>query len=316
MMQPQENSNAGQSWWAWLWYQRRVWLLLPLLVAFPLFFIGGPEWVAPRFYRELWSQGHMVFFAVLSLWLASVVSMHSPRRWLILSVAVLVVGVIIEGIQSQIGRTASWEDVVRNLIGTWLGLFWSLPADRRVWVGRLLASVLLLWQLSGLASHAVTHYHRIQQFPVLSNFESGHDVKAWSGQVERVTDPVREGSYSLAVHLSTKRFSGIGSYTLHRDWRGYDELVFDLYNPGDETLPINLRINDRQHEKDRPRYADRYNRRLDVQPGWNEYRISLEDVRSAPESRDMNMAEIQQFQLFVHNLEQPRTVYLDHLRLE
>jgi VanZ family protein len=315
-MHAQAHAGTGQSWCAWLWHQRRLWLLVPLFVAFPLFFVGGPEWVAPRLYRELWSQGHMVFFAVLSLWLTSVVSMHSPRRWLVLSLLVLIAGVIIEGIQSKIGRTASWEDVLRNLIGLWLGLFWSLPADRRVWLGRGLASALLLWQLAGLASHAAMHFHRIQQFPVLSDFEGARDLDAWSGQVERVNEPVREGRFSLAVHLGTQRFSGVRSYTLRRDWRGYRELVFELYNPLDDELTINLRINDRQHEQAGRRFADRFNRQLNVSPGWNQFRISLEDVRQAPEGRAMNMAEIQQVQLFVHALEQPRTVYLDYIRLE
>lgn len=308
--------NPKLSPFAWLWQQRRFWLLVPLLVAFPLFFIGGPAWVAPPLYRELWSQGHMVFFALLSLWLTSVVPMHSPRRWLLLTLAILVAGAIIEGIQSQIGRTASWEDGLRNLIGAWFGLFWSLPAHRKVYVGRALASALVLWQLSGLVPHAMSHVYRIQQFPVLANFESPRDLDIWSGNIERVTEPVREGRYSLAVYLEAQRFSGVGSYALRPDWRGYDELVFDLYNPYESALPIVLRINDRQHEQDGPRYADRFNRRLIVQPGWNEYRIALEDVRMAPKGRTMNLAEIQQVQLFVQELEQPRTLYLDYVRLE
>lgn len=258
----------------------------------------------------------MAFFALLSLWLTSVVSMHSPRRWLILTVAILAAGAIIEGIQSQIGRTASWEDGLRNLIGAWFGLFWSLPARRQVYLGRALATALVLWQLSGLVGHGLAHVHRIQQFPVLSNFENVRDLEAWRGPSERVNNPVREGHYSLAMHFGTERFSSVGSYVLHRDWRGYQELVFDLYNPYESALPIVLRINDRQHEQDGPRYADRFNRRLIVQPGWNEYRIALEDVRMAPKGRTMNLAEIQQVQLFVQALEQPRTLYLDYVRLE
>lgn len=309
-------NSLSDYWFAWFWHQRRFWLLAPLLVAFPLFFIGGPQWQAPPLYRELWSQGHMVFFALLSVWLTSVVRMHRPRRWLLLSAAIILVGAVIEGIQAQIGRTASWEDGLRNLIGAWFGLFWSLPARRKVYLGRALATALMLWQLSGLIPHAMSHVHRIQQFPVLSNFESPRDLHVWSGNIERVTQPVREGRYSLAMHFGTQRFASVGSYALRRDWEGYHELVFDLYNPDDEALPIVLRINDRQHEQAGPRYTDRFNQRLTVQPGWNEYRIALDDVRQAPEGRAMNLAEIQQVQLFVQALEQPRTLYLDYVRLE
>src|SRR5690625_7775522 len=97
--------------------------------------------------------------------------MHRPRRWLLLSAAIILVGAVIEGIQAQIGRTASWEDGLRNLIGVWFGLFWSLPAGRGVYIGRLFASVLVLWQLSGLVPHATNHLYRVQQFPVLSRSE-------------------------------------------------------------------------------------------------------------------------------------------------
>lgn len=309
-------NSLSDSWLAWFWHQRRFWLLAPLLVAFPLFFIGGPQWQAPPLYRELWSQGHMVFFALLSVWLTSVVPMHRPRRWLLLSAAIILVGAVIEGIQAQIGRTASWEDGLRNLIGVWFGLFWSLPAGRGVYIGRLFASVLVLWQLSGLVPHATNHLYRVQQFPVLSNFESSRDLAIWNGNIERVTESVCEGQYSLAMHFGTQRYSAVGSYALPRDWRGYHELVFLLHNPYSEALPIVLRINDRQHEQAGPRYADRFNRGLIVQPGWNEYRIALDEVRQAPEGRAMNMAEIQQVQLFVQALEQPRTLYLDDMRLE
>lgn len=308
--------TSGSSWFGWLWRQRRVWLLLPLAVAFPLFFIGGPEWVASPLYREVWSQGHLVFFALLALWLTSVVPMARPRRWLLLSVAIVVAGAIIEGIQAQVGRVASWEDGLRNLIGAWFGLFWSLPSNRKVWLGRALASALVIWQLTALAGHAMNHLHRLQQFPVLASFESPRDLAGWRGRIERVKEPVSEGRYSLAVHLDTRRFSGVRSYTLRGDWRGYHELVFDLYNPLDDAVPIVLRINDRQHEQSGNRFADRFNHRLTVQSGWNEYRIALEEVRQAPEGRAMNLAEIQQVQLFVQDLEQPRTLYLDHVRLE
>lgn len=298
-----------------LWRQRRVWLVAPLLLAFPLFFFGGPERGTPAFYGALWSQGHMVFFALLSLCLTRILPMHSPRRWLILTVSVVAAGAVIEGVQSQIGRTASWEDGLRNLIGAWFGLFWSLPAGRRVYFGRALASVLVLWQLSGLAGHGLAHVYRMQQLPVLSNFENARDLEAWRGPVERVKNPVREGHYSLAMHFGTERFSNVSSDALHRDWRAYQELVFDLYNPYELALPIVLRINDQQHEQNGPRYTDRFNRRLIVQPGWNEYRVPLNDILQAPEGRTMDLAKIQQVQFFTQALEQPRTLYLDNVRL-
>src|SRR5690625_7687786 len=118
------------------------------------------------------------------------------------------------------------------------------------------------------------------------------------------------------MHFGTQRYSAVGSYALPRDWRGYHELVFLLHNLYGEALPIVLRINDRQHEQAGPRYADRFNRGWIVQPGWNEYRIALDEVLQTPERMTMNMAESQQTQLLVHALEQPRTLYIACKRLE
>src|SRR5690606_33262776 len=135
--------------------RKRHWLLVPVLGVVPLFFVGGPDWLSPPLYRAAWSQGHIIFFALLALWLGAWVRLDSPLRWLALTLAVFVSSLVIEGIQSQVGRDANWNDVLRNLIGTWLGLFWSLRADWRVWLGRLLATALLCWQLFGLAQVAL-----------------------------------------------------------------------------------------------------------------------------------------------------------------
>ncbi|WP_341937907.1 hypothetical protein [Marinimicrobium sp. C2-29] len=296
----------------------RRWLLLPLLVAVPLFFIGGPDWVSPPVYRTAWSQGHMVFFALFIVWLGHWIRLDTPRRWLFLSLAVFFSSLVIEAIQSQVGRDASWNDVMRNLIGTWFGLFWGLRPDWRVWTGRFLSSLLLLWQLAGLGSELLSHYHRVQQFPVLSDFEHQRDLASWSGGLKRVTEPVAQGEYSLAIPLGDpsgeRRYTGASLNHLVSDWRGYQWLAFSLHT--EQPLVMTLRINDHRHDRHSNRYDDRLNKRLELAPGWNHYRISLAEVREAPAGRDMNLAGIGRLLLFATNISEKQTIHLDHLRLE
>lgn len=304
-----------QAWYSFL-IERRGWALLLLLPAFPLFFIGGPDWVSPPIYGVAWSQGHMVFFGLLLFWVQAVVPLKTLVRWLAVTLMVVLLSLAIEAIQSQVGREANWQDGLRNLIGAWFGLFWGQRATRAIWLGRLGATVLLLWQLSGLAQSGFNHWQRLERFPILSDFETERQLLDWGGNIKRVREPVAQGKFSLALQLGTERYSGGGLDHLVGDWRGYDYLSLELYHSGAEPLPLTLRINDTQHDRGEGLFEDRFNQRLWAQPGWNNYRIALENVRSAPESRPMNMASIQRLGIFATQLPEPQTVYLDNVRLE
>jgi len=287
-----------------------------LLCIAPFFFIGGPDWVSPPLYRALWGAGHMLFFALFALWLHSYWSLHRPSRWLWLTLGVVGLSLFIEITQSFIGRDGNWRDGLSNLAGTWFALFWLQPAGRRVWLLRLAATALLLWHLQSVGQAALNLMHRMQHFPVLSDFEHRRDLNQWRGDIERVREPVVQGDYSLAVQLGTEPFSGVGLDLLLGDWRHYQILRFSLYNPDDDELPMTLRINDQQHDRHDNRYVNRFNHRLLVQPGWNHFRIDLDDVRLAPEDRDMDMARVQRLGIFATNLPESRTVYLDAMYLE
>ena len=142
--------------------ERRDWLLLPVLIASPLFFIGGPDWLSAPVIREAWGQGHWVFFACLMFWWQGRWPLRAPHQW----------------------------------------------------------------------------------------------------------------------------------------------------------LALTLRINDATHDRNEGLFSDRYNGRLEVTPGWNHFRIPLEDIASAPETRRMNLARMIRLLLFTSGVTEPRWIYLDNLRLE
>lgn len=258
----------------------------------------------------------MIFFALLLVWLGYWMPMGKPRHWLLVSATVFALSIVIETIQSQVGREASWQDVLRNLLGAWLGLFWGLHGDWRVWIGRLFATTLLGWQMFGLMQTGLDHLHRQHQFPVLSDFESVRDLSSWSGSVERVTGIAAQGRYSLAIHLRRGRFSGVNLEHLHSDWQDYEFLYFSVRNPDVDELPLTLRINDLQHDLHGSRVGDRFNQRLQVQPGWNHYRVALRKVREAPQNRNMDLGQIQQLGIFATDLSVERMIFLDDMRLE
>jgi len=293
----------------------RFWLIVPLLAVLPLFFVSGPAWTSAPVYQAAWSQGHMLYFVLLAVWAGSLVRLHTPRRWLLLSLGILALSLAIEGIQAQSGRTASAQDVLRNLIGTWLGLFWSLGPDKRVWAGRAVATGLAVWQLSGFADQVLDHRYRLQQFPVLANFEHARDLAGWQGTIERVRQPAAEGRYSLAVRLNTERYSGARLEHLPGDWHAYEQLRLSIFNPDEDLLKLTLRLNDEAHQRHGNRFDDRFNRRLTVAPGWNEVRIDRADVPTAPADREMDLTRMQRLGIFATRLPGKRTIYLDDVRL-
>ncbi len=299
--------------------ERRDWLLIPVLIASPLFFIGGPDWLSAPVIREAWEQGHWLFFACLLFWVQGRWPLREPRQWLVLTLLVLVLSAVIEGLQTLVGRQATWQDILLNMTGTWLGLFWGQRATRWVWLGRLVSLLLVFWSLQSVVQLSLAEYRQLRQFPVLSDFESRWDLPFWEGSVLRIREPVDQGEYSLAVRLlSTQKnpYAGAHLTRLVSDWRGYQALRLSIFNPGTEMLRMTLRINDTAHDRSEGLFSDRYNGRLMVEPGWNHYRIPLADIANAPENRTMNLARVNRLLIFATGVIEPRWIYLDNLRLE
>lgn len=113
----------------------RRWLApVLLLMLLPLFFVGGPDWASRALYKSAWNLGHIGFFWLLITWLAPLRSQPGqshPERitWLVVTLAVLVAGGLVELAQGSLQRQADWHDMLRNLTGAWLALAWQSPRD-------------------------------------------------------------------------------------------------------------------------------------------------------------------------------------------
>lgn len=288
------------------------------MLILPFFFIGGPDWASSALYRAAWNLGHIVFFGLLTL----VIQLHwgvgGWRQFLGISALVFVLGLGIEALQLIVGRHVDWGDILRNLVGAWLVLVWrrSRLPTWLLWAGRVAATALLLAQLETVANAAAQRIWMANQLPLLSNLDDPRALKQWHGNVARTRLYSSTGEYSLALRLSTDRYSGAGLVEMPQNWRNYQNLNFKLYNPASETLTLTLRINDIAHDRGSNAYDDRFNSRLVAKPGWNSYRINLKSVKEAPTERTMNMGRIRRLMLFTSGLPQPVTVYLDDLRLE
>jgi VanZ family protein len=297
-------------------------LTLILLAVLPFFFVGAPAWMTTDIVRAFSNLAHIVVFALATLLVSGRIDLSHPRRWLLLTVIVVAISVVVELIQSQVGRSASWHDGLRNLTGTWLAIFWLQAPTATVWLGRIATALLLSMELGMVGGTIAAQQRMAAQLPLLSGMESSWDLERWQGiageELARSEDYATEGNYALIARLTTSEFSGISLTKMPNDWRAYNELSFDLYNPQDHELQITVRIHDADHEvsEARWRFADRFNQRLMAEPGWNRYRISLKEVEQAPEGRKMDLSLIKELRLFAAGLEEVKVIYADNFRFE
>ncbi len=297
-----------------------------LLLAAPLFFIGGPDWVSSTLLKNIWNFGHVIFFALLLVVVQWFVPLTQWRHWLGVTVLALAGGGLVEVVQHFVGRHASWADLFNNLAGVWLGLFWgqrlgATPHARLVCGARLMSLLLIgpgLWLVVDAAWAEVSLR---RTFPLLNSFESRAQWQQVTANPARVqVQPSHtvfsHGGQALQATLAAGGYSGLRVRVCYGDWRGYEFIAMDLFNPDPDVLPLGLRLSDVIHDRSGNRFDDRFNRALVLQPGWNNLRIAIADIEQSPRHRTMQLDGVCNLGIFASGLPHPRRFYLDNIRLE
>jgi hypothetical protein len=296
-------------------------LVAVALVCLVLLFVGGPVF-SQRSHAYLWGLGHLLCFAAWSALLGVWRRDWTYRRlfWVVIG-ATLGGSLVIELLQTMVGRYFSLVDMFNNVVGSLLTLaFFSsqrlvLPLLRR----RLMQGIALLLLLVScfpLGRVLLDEYKARQALPVLADFESPSELERWGGaDISLSGDVVSHGRFSLKAVLTTDHYSGISFKFFPRDWRGYRGLSFDLYNPSADPLRVTCRIHDRLHSANDNAYSDRFNRSYLLLPGWTTIDLDLEQVARAPQTRTLELSQIDGLGLFVTQQPVSKILYLDYLRL-
>lgn len=234
----------------------------------------------------------------------------------------ILTGVLVEFFQCTIpGRVFGVDDLWRDLIGIIIALVVVIIKARRDILLRItslvVGCVFGLLAIFPLFSHVADERAAKIKFPMLSEFETKREISRWVGNVDTLTltsEQVLQGRYSLKAHLTTRKHSGIFLKYFPGNWSGFQFLRFNIYNPGGELI-LHCRIHDKVYSQG-PGYWNRYNDVITLHQGWNDIKVSLDDVRNGPAARELDLAEIRGFGIFVVDLEDEREVYLDNIRLE
>jgi len=125
-------------------------------------------------------------------------------------------------------------------------------------------------------------------------------------------DHATHGARSLKMEVFPSPYPGFDPLHGTEDWRGYDELGFDVFNPAARAIRIGLRIDDK---KKPPLYEDRFNRSVELNPGANHVTIPLSSLVTSDGKRRLDLAHIRKFQLFIPYPAQSTTLYIDAVAL-
>lgn len=289
-----------------------------------LFFVGGPGDHSARSFKSFWNLGHILYYGILPLALFRLLPGRRLQYRVQLSIIVAVtifLGVLVEILQYGLERTPDLGDIGRNMIGAGIAVCFFLPLRKTISktilvIARTVLVVLVFTQMYPIGIALLDEYRTRRDFPILSDFESPLQLDRWTGGAEISIETVGDqGNKAMRADLTTDLYSGVSLKYFPQNWEGYKAFQFRAYNPSEEPIKIACRIHDREHIRGVQEFRDRFNRSFVLTQGWSIVTISLEEVKEAPELRDIDLGQIYGIGIFATRLPQPRTIYIDDVKL-
>ena len=107
-------------------------------------------------------------------------------------------------------------------------------------------------------------------------------------------------------------YPGFGLRDPFPDWSNAMSFNMDVYLPTKQTVELHIRIHDETHNED---YFDRFNMTVTLRPGLNQIQIPIQDIKSGPENREIDLTKIAGIYLFVIEPAEDVTIMLDNWQL-
>jgi len=293
-----------------------------LMLTIPLLFTPELAVENHRLMPFIWNIGHILLFFALA-WLTMNL-LKLPDRvgffslLLLANLAILILGIGIEGIQSLQARQSSWEDVYKNCLGVSVAIMFHpktpvVPGSLKRFL-QIFLVVLLLTAFYPLAKNTIDWIYAHSSFPILADFETPFEFERWSGDGLEIKKS-EDGNHLLKKTFMTKGYSAITFRHFPSNWEGYNCFKFDIQNPGADNVLLRIRISDQQHNETNRAFFDRFNHKLTIIPGPNTIQMPIEKLRQAPTKREMDISKIAEIAIFTANLAAPAELLFDNFRL-
>ena len=292
-------------------------LVLPL----PQLPVSGFGRALSVFFDTMHGPAFALFAAILVFVLQKRTTLQT--RTVAVGVWVFVVGggCLVEIVQSFIGRSASWHDVVANTLGVTAGILWAMTRTSRSRHirRRATAVAILLLCVAAVRVPLVLADCLFQQMekPMLASFERPLEMIRWEAyecKMARASEHATHGRFAIRLQPGEKEYCGIFSRRLLSDWSDYKTLAFDV-TVDDAVAKFIVEIKDFISTREcKP--SDYYERLFRLGPGSHQIKIPLADVADAPKDRKMDSSRISLLHFALVDLDRPCVLYIDNIRLE
>lgn len=285
------------------------------------FFLGVSGFIAPGswFETELWNAGHFILFFLFAYVTGCMVKAKLKVETLpwymgcFLLVIFVFIGLLIEYIQVQVGRSFAYSDVWLDGLGAAAGLFLlvRMPVGGRI----LFSSICMAIGLSSLFEASANLYRMHHEFPVLFDRPDALSLQRVSGNAKFVARQ-EVGKVYLEVEFGADEYSNVALTEVVRNWSSYKQLVMDWYNPESVSLALTCRIHDKWHRDSDNAIDDRFNALVTIEPGVNRIYFDLAQVQNLPNGRKMSMDAIVALMCFSSHLSKPHPLLLEKVYLQ
>jgi len=279
--------------------RRNRWIVRIAVVYFAvaLFTLLMPMPFQGRVYGHVGDLIHIPTFGIANFIVLLLVCRPRPSRWMLpitVTIGMLLVGVLIEILQSLLSRSASLGDVVRNACGATAALFFFQAMNghaatrlrpRVLWV--VATGIIFAAALHPAASLADIRRQKTQ-FPVLASFSHRAELQRWyfsSAVVRPRSSHWFDSQQGWEVKLSPHQFPAIKLQELERDWSGFSNLVVEMTHLGasrSAQVEVQLRIGSGHTRQSRDR---KFFQRIVLSRG-EAVRWNIDLMQTLPETND------------------------------
>jgi len=288
-----------------------------------LLFIDVGDLISERIIYVLWPLGHVTVFAfwsaLLILYQPSIKNAPLFKQWCLLTLCCFALGAAIELIQPFFGRSRELDDLFMNYIGVLLSLiiFTRHSINLLFKVGYF---IVLSYFLLPAVTTAYDEVKMRIEFPTIASFDNEISLTRWKADqpLSLVTSKQLPDAQDKMMKITfvPRKYSGVALRYFQGNWSKFSQLSFDFYNPYEQTLSVTLIITDKHYDKGKPNPKDRFDKVLQVKPGYNDINISLDEIKQGVALRQMDLANVAGVDFYMYKLKTPTYLYLAPLTLQ
>lgn len=304
--------------------------ILILLSIFPMVILlfTGNLFNPDRLSQAFWDLGHLFLFAAIVWALLTHKKLSNLSNIQMLTVSIFIsifLGLLIEVIQYYSGRNMALNDLFNDILGgligyliTRIGLYDFHSFRIKLFLISLIFAAVCI-SLLPVFLILKDNFSMQDKFPVIADFEVENELKRWITHdiiyFKLSPENTIKGKHSLKVDFGISNYPNVYLRYFPSNWSDYKYFNFSVYNEQSENITIDMKISDHSHKNKNFAYNDRYNKTIDLSPGWNKLKISLFDVAQSPDGRLMDLKKISGFSIFLNKPDKLITIYIDDMYL-